>query len=225
MRSPASARGWSASHTIVGGSFSSCSGESYRRPILRRRLEARVPSERVGRRGRGPPGGCTAGRKCCTGVQRRGPGPRPQRSLSPRVRGRRERHRGLDERRQRRHPADAVLPLRGAARPLGRGVGDIEGHPLAASHTTADFVKATPSGFALPPPPNTTSPTFDATAFHGVQSGTELSYVVSGFNGFVAPTGTAQLFRAAVRALAGGCNLLDSRDLLVLVPRLPVGGQ
>ena len=108
---------------------------------------------------------------------------------------------------------------------LSGEAGDIEGHPLAASHTTADFVKATPSGFALPPPPNTTSPTFDATAFHGVQPGTELSYVVSAFNGFVAPTGTAQLFRAAVRALAGGCNLLDSRDLLVVVPPLPVGGQ
>ena len=76
--------------TIVGGSFSSCSGESYMTDSCDDDWGAGA-SERVGRRdaARRLHGGTVL-----HGGERRGPGPRPQRSLSSRVRGRRERHRG-----------------------------------------------------------------------------------------------------------------------------------
>ena len=101
---------------------------------------------------------------------------------------------------------------------------DVNGNPLPAPRTTADFIRAvTPVSFTLPPPPPIlTNPTFDATAFHGVTPGTQVSFDVQAFNDFVHQTSTAQIFRANIQVLAGGCTPLDARDVLILVPPMPV---
>jgi len=104
------------------------------------------------------------------------------------------------------------------------GTTDIDGVPLPVPHTTSDFIKAvTPSGFMLPPPPPTLpNPTFDATTFHGVTPGTQVSFDVDAFNDFVEQTSEAQIFQATIRVLAGGCTALDQREVLILVPPIPV---
>jgi hypothetical protein len=101
---------------------------------------------------------------------------------------------------------------------------DIDGHPLPVSHTTADFLRAiTPSGFVLPPPPpNLPNPTFDTVSFHQVTPGTKVSFNVDAFNDFVEQTDQAQIFRASIRVLAGSCTPLDEREVLILVPPMPV---
>ena len=104
---------------------------------------------------------------------------------------------------------------------------DIAGNPLPAPHTTADFIKMVmPASFMLPPPPpNLPNPTFDATTFHNVTPGTTVSFTVNAFNDFVAQTADAQIFKATIRVLAGGCTPLDQREVLILVPPAPIGIQ
>jgi hypothetical protein len=101
---------------------------------------------------------------------------------------------------------------------------DINGNPLPAPHTTADFIRAvTPTGFMVPPaPPVIPDPTFDTTTFYGVTPGTTLQFDVNAFNDFVMQTQDAQIFRATIRVLAGGCTPLDEREVLILVPPSPI---
>lgn len=98
------------------------------------------------------------------------------------------------------------------------------GAPLPAGTTTADFIKLiTPVGFQLPPPPPVLpDPTFDTDNFYGVTPGTVVSFDVSAYNDFLPQTGEAQLFRAVIRVLAGGCTDLDQREVFILVPPDPV---
>jgi hypothetical protein len=100
----------------------------------------------------------------------------------------------------------------------------VDGVALPAPHTTADFIKqVTPTGFMLPPaPPVVPNPTFDATTFHGVTPGTRVQFDVRAFNDFVPQTDEAQIFRATLRVLAGGCTDLDQREVLILVPPTPI---
>lgn len=100
----------------------------------------------------------------------------------------------------------------------------IDNVPLPGGHTTADFLKMiTPVSFVLPPPPpNLPNPTFDTVAFHQVTPGTQVSFNVTAFNDFVPETTEAQIFRANIRVLAGGCTPLDQREVLILVPPIPV---
>jgi hypothetical protein len=104
---------------------------------------------------------------------------------------------------------------------------DINGNPLPAGHTTADFIKAVmPQSFVLPPPPPALpNPTYDATTFHNVTPGTQVTFAVDAFNDFVMQTDSAQIFRATIRVLAGGCTPLDQRDVLILVPPMPITVQ
>jgi hypothetical protein len=101
---------------------------------------------------------------------------------------------------------------------------DINGNPLPAPHTTADFLKAiTPTSFVLPPPPPALpNPTFDSTTFYGVTPGTKITFTVDAFNDFVMQTNDAQIFRATIQVTASGCTPLDQRDVLILVPPQPV---
>ena len=101
---------------------------------------------------------------------------------------------------------------------------DVDGNALPAPHTTAEFLKTiTPTGFTLPPPPPALpNPTFDASTFHTVTPGTVVSFNVDAFNDFVPQTDKAQIFRATIRVLAGGCTALDQRDVLILVPPAPI---
>lgn len=101
---------------------------------------------------------------------------------------------------------------------------DIDGNPLPVPHTTADFIKqVTPTGFMVPPaPPVVPNPTFDLTTFFGVTPGTRVQFDVKALNDFVPQTANAQIFRATVRVLAGGCTALDQREVLILVPPTPI---
>ncbi|MEO8548551.1 MAG: hypothetical protein ABI678_01195 [Kofleriaceae bacterium] len=101
---------------------------------------------------------------------------------------------------------------------------DIDGNPLPAGHTTADFLKTiAPASFVVPPPPPVLpNPTFDATTFHGVTPGTQVGFTVDAFNDFVVQTDQAQIFHATIQVLAGGCTPLDQRDVLILVPPQPI---
>jgi hypothetical protein len=104
------------------------------------------------------------------------------------------------------------------------GTTDIDGLPLPAPHTTADFITAvTPASSMVPPaPPVITPPTFDATTFFDVTPGTVVSFDVVAFNDFVEPTNQGRIFRAVIRVLAEGCTPLDERDVIILVPPNPV---
>nr|HPH66857.1 hypothetical protein [Kofleriaceae bacterium] len=101
---------------------------------------------------------------------------------------------------------------------------DVDGRPLPAGRTTAEFLKTiVPVSFVKPPPPPALpDPTFDAVAFHKVTPSTKVSFNVAAFNDFVPQTADAQIFRATIRVLAGGCTPLDQRDVVILVPPTPV---
>jgi hypothetical protein len=45
---------------------------------------------------------------------------------------------------------------------------------------------------------------------------------VRAFNDFVPQTADAQIFRAVIRVVAGGCTDLDQREVLILVPPAPI---
>jgi hypothetical protein len=108
---------------------------------------------------------------------------------------------------------------------VATGVGtDTSGNPLPAGHTTADFLKSiAPHSFVLPPPPPVLpNPTFDATTFHNVTPGTQVTFTIDAFNDFVMQTDQAQIFKATIQVLAGGCTPLDQRDVLILVPPTPI---
>lgn len=101
---------------------------------------------------------------------------------------------------------------------------DIYGNPLPGTFSTADFITAvTPVGSTVPAaPPVITPPTFDATTFFDVTPATLLQFDVVAFNNFIEPTNQAQIFRANITVLAGGCTPLDNRDVLILVPPNPI---
>ncbi|HEX4451215.1 MAG TPA: hypothetical protein VH143_10115 [Kofleriaceae bacterium] len=103
---------------------------------------------------------------------------------------------------------------------------DIYGNALPTGHSTADFLKSvTPSSYVLPPPPpDVPPPTIDANKiqFDGVTPGTQVTFTIDAYNDFVAQTDQAQIFEATISVLAGGCNVLDQRTVLILVPPMPI---
>ena len=107
------------------------------------------------------------------------------------------------------------------------GMTDTMGNPLPTPHSTADFIKSvTPATYTLPPPPpNLPNPTYDTTTFHNVTPGTVVGFTVDAFNDFVMQTSQPQIFRATIKVLAGGCTPLDQRDVLILVPPMPIDIQ
>jgi hypothetical protein len=106
---------------------------------------------------------------------------------------------------------------------LGESTGTA-GEPMPVGKTTADFIKAiVPYSFQMPePPPILPSPVVGSTGFKKVTPGTRVSFQVRAHNDFVPATGSAQIFRAKVKVLAGGCTDLDTREVLILVPPNPI---
>jgi hypothetical protein len=103
---------------------------------------------------------------------------------------------------------------------------DIDGNPLPTPHTTADFLRSiVPETYLLPPPPPLVpAPSFDGTEFFNVTPGTIVTFAVAAYNDFIMQTDQAQIFRATIRVTAGSsCTItLDQRDVLILVPPIPV---
>src|SRR6185312_17344786 len=99
---------------------------------------------------------------------------------------------------------------------------DIDGNMLPGGRTTADFLKSVMAASYTPPPPppNVPAPTIDANGiqFDGVTPGTTVTFTVDAYNDFVPQTNAAQIFEATIEVLAGGCNVLDTRTVLILVP-------
>jgi len=103
---------------------------------------------------------------------------------------------------------------------------DVNGNPLPAPHTTADFLRSiVPETYLLPPPPPLVpAPSFDGQEFFNVTPGTIVTFSVAAYNDFIVQTEDAQIFRATIRVTAGSsCTItLDQRDVLILVPPIPV---
>jgi hypothetical protein len=103
---------------------------------------------------------------------------------------------------------------------------DVDGNPLPAGHNTDDFLRSiVPSTYLLPPPPPLVpAPSFDGVEFFNVTPGTIVTFAVAAFNDFIPQTESAQIFRATIRVTAGSsCTItLDQRDVLILVPPIPV---
>jgi hypothetical protein len=75
----------------------------------------------------------------------------------------------------------------------------------------------------LPPsPPVVPNPTFDTTTFYGVTPNTRVQFDVKALNDFLPQTADAQIFKATIRVVAGGCTDLDQREVLILVPPNPI---
>jgi hypothetical protein len=112
---------------------------------------------------------------------------------------------------------DVTYEMEGAMTGIG-------GEPLPQGATTADFIKMieTDSYEMPPPPPVLPDPTMDATSFHGVTPGTIVRFEVTAFNEFVPSTDRAQIFRAVIKVLGGGCTDLDEREVFILVPPTPI---
>jgi len=102
----------------------------------------------------------------------------------------------------------------------------LSGELLPPDRTTADFILSViPHSFIkAPPPPELTDPIVGATSFLNVTPGTRVLFQVRAYNDFVKSTSDAQIFRATIRVLAGGCTDLDAREVLILIPPTPLTG-
>ncbi|MCA9706097.1 MAG: hypothetical protein KDK70_09640 [Myxococcales bacterium] len=96
---------------------------------------------------------------------------------------------------------------------------DIDGAPLPAGYTTADFiVSVTPFDHGPLPLPGVPPPTLTATAFENVIPNTDVTFTIEAYNDFVPQLPVPQLFSATIRVLADGCSDLDERTVIILVP-------
>ncbi len=96
---------------------------------------------------------------------------------------------------------------------------DIDGNPLPAGFTTADFiVSVTPFDHGPVPLPGVPPPTLTPTSFENVIPDTDVTFTIEAFNDFVPQTPVPQIFEANIRVLADGCSDLDERTVIILVP-------
>jgi hypothetical protein len=205
------------------GSSPGCIGQAYMEDLATS-TGARVPPEAWDYTGTRP-AGCNAG-QCCTGFGGVGRAPDGQ-GLCPVVFQVNTDGTGVS--------ASIVTGIQMLTRfakfdvqsATGGVTTDVDGVPLMAPHTTADFVKSVvPATYQLPPPPpNVPAPTLGVNGFSGVTPGTILGFTVTAFNDFVMQTSQPQIFRATISVLAGSCLPLDQRDVLILVPPMPIQVQ
>ena len=101
---------------------------------------------------------------------------------------------------------------------------DINGKPLPAGKTTADFItRVQPKSFKKPPPPpKLPDPTMDTKGFKNVSPGTTVTFTVEAYNTFLKTSSEVRIFRAVIKVLAGECTDLDQREVFILVPPAPI---
>lgn len=104
------------------------------------------------------------------------------------------------------------------------GVGtDVDGNPLPAGTTTADFIVAvTPLSHGPVPLPGVPPPVLTPTTFEGVIPDTDVTFTIEAYNDFVPQIPVPQIFEATIRVLADGCSDLDERTVFILVPPEPL---
>lgn len=166
----------------------------------------------------GRPAGCATG-QCCTGINQAGQTPDGD-GLCPLVFATDASGTGLGG-----GITDGFTKLMRYAgvdvSPAVQGETDsFAGVTLPGGATSADFLQTlAPSAFVAPmPPPTLPDPTSDASGFHGVVPGTQLTFAVSAYNDLLAESAEPQLFQAHIEVLGGICTTLDTRDILILVP-------
>ena len=100
---------------------------------------------------------------------------------------------------------------------------DVDGAPLPAGTTTADFIQAvTPFDHGPVPLPGVPDPTLTPTTFENVIPDTDVIFNVRAFNDFVPQEDHPRLFTATIEVLADDCGDLDSREVFILVPPDPL---
>jgi hypothetical protein len=100
---------------------------------------------------------------------------------------------------------------------------DIDGNPLPAGYTTADFIVAvTPFSHGPVPLPGVPPPVLTPTAFENVIPDTDVTFTIQAYNDFVPQAPVPRIFTATIRVLADGCSDLDERTVFILVPPQPL---
>lgn len=96
---------------------------------------------------------------------------------------------------------------------------DVDGNPLPAGTTTADFIKAVvPLDHGPVPLPGAPEPTLGADSFENVIPNTDVIFDVRAYNDFVEQADAPRVFEATIRVLADDCGDLDERTVFILVP-------
>jgi hypothetical protein len=100
------------------------------------------------------------------------------------------------------------------------GSTSLDGTPLPAGKTTADFLGAVKALDGTPPttPAGLKTPLASGDHFTGVTPGSAVRFSIDAKNDFLASGPKPQAFQVKLQTLASGCANLDSRDVLILVP-------
>jgi len=102
------------------------------------------------------------------------------------------------------------------------------GVTLPGGHNTRDFIRAVipvsgSTGYTVPPaPPVVPPPVAGSSTFTNVTAGTRIRYNIRAYNDFIMQTIQPQFFRATISLLADTCSDLDTRDVIFLVPAMPM---
>lgn len=165
----------------------------------------------------GHPAGCSPG-QCCTGLNGAGVAPDGN-GMCPMVYQAQFNGTGVDT------SFSSAIQLLAAYGRFGvtsqvLGVDtDVEGMPLPAGTTTADFIKAvTPFDHGPVPLPGVPDPTIGPSSFNDVIPNTDVIFQVRAFNDFVEGGTQPRLFTATIEVLADDCGDLDEREVFILVP-------
>ena len=165
----------------------------------------------------GRPAGCTAG-QCCTGLFGAGVAPNAN-GLCPMTYQANANGSGVDSSFS---SAVSLLAAYGQFDVTSMVTGvdaDVDGEPLPAGTTTADFIQSvTPFDHGMVPLPGVADPTLTPTTFENVIPDTDVIFTVTAFNDFVEQGTSPRLFTANIQVLADSCGELDDRDVFVLVP-------
>lgn len=165
----------------------------------------------------GRPAGCAAG-QCCTGISGAGVAPDAA-GLCPMTYQANGNGTGVDSSFS---SAVSLLAAYGQFDVTSTVTGvetDVDGDPLPAGTTTADFIQSvTPFDHGMVPLPGVADPTLTPTVFENVVPNTDVVFTVTAFNDFVEQSSTPRLFTANIQVLADSCGELDDRDVFILVP-------
>lgn len=169
------------------------------------------------------PAGCEAG-ECCTGLKGQGRAPADD-GLCDLVFDVDSRGTGLDESIVSGVQALAFFaPFDVLSEKEGEAA-SLEGKALPSGKSTLDFfrsIKASSHGSL--PIPGLPKPIPSGESFKRVTPGTEVTFSIESYNGFVKPTTQVQTFRAKVGVKADQCQglALDKRDVVFVVPPKPL---
>lgn len=169
------------------------------------------------------PAGCAAG-QCCTGLNGSGVAPGDD-GLCDLVFDVNSRGTGLDKSIVSGVEALAFFAPFDVISEKEGNKSSLEGKPLPGGKSTLDFFKSIKaSSHGALPIPGLPAPIPSGESFKRVTPGTEITFSIESYNGFIKPTTQAQTFRAKVGVKADQCQglALDKRDVVFVVPPKPL---